>query len=156
MKTLSKNEWVAIVVSVFVVGFFFVFGQALISLFTGDKSNISKKMQNQGLIVNDTVVGTGDTAQTGDRVIVHYTGKFTNGDVFDSSLSRGEPLQFVLGSGMVIKGWDEGLVGMKVGGKRTLTIPPELGYGMKNVGPIPAGSTLIFDVELLKVEKPQQ
>lgn len=113
-------------------------------------------MQNQGLIVNDTVVGTGDTAQTGDRVIVHYTGKFTNGDVFDSSLSRGEPLQFVLGSGMVIKGWDEGLVGMKVGGKRTLTIPPELGYGMKNVGPIPAGSTLIFDVELLKVEKPQQ
>ena len=156
MKTLSKNEWVAIVVSVFVVGFFFVFGQALISLFTGDKSNSSKKMQNQGLIVNDTVVGTGDTAQTGDRVIVHYTGKFTNGDVFDSSLSRGEPLQFVLGSGMVIKGWDEGLVGMKVGGKRTLTIPPELGYGMKNVGPIPAGSTLIFDVELLKVEKPQQ
>ena len=105
------------------------------------------------VLIQDKVLGTGDIAQSGDRVIVHYTGSFTDGTVFDSSLTRGEPFQFVLGNGQVIKGWDDGIVGMRVGGKRTLTIPPEFAYGMNDYGPIPGGSTLFFEVELLKVEK---
>ena len=98
-------------------------------------------------------VGDGDEALTGDRVVVNYTGRFVNGEVFDSSLVRKEPFQFVLGVGQVIKGWDDGIVGMKVGGKRILSVPPELGYGSQDYGPIPGNSTLIFEVELLKVDK---
>lgn len=150
MKKLNKNEWVAVTVSVFVVGFFFIFGQPLISLLTG--TNVAQNnMQNN--LIQEVVYGTGEEAKTGDRVVVHYTGKFVDGRVFDSSLTRGEPLQFVLGAGQVIQGWDVGIVGMKVGGKRILSIPPELGYGAQDYGPIPGGSTLIFEVELLKVER---
>lgn len=105
-----------------------------------------------GFKITDTVVGTGKEAVPGSRVTVNYTGKFVDGKVFDSSIPRGEPFIFVLGQGMVIKGWDEGVKGMKVGGKRNLVIPPELGYGMNDYHTIPGGSTLIFDVELLKVE----
>jgi FKBP-type peptidyl-prolyl cis-trans isomerase len=102
--------------------------------------------------IQDVVVGGGVAAATGNRVVVHYTGKFIDGNVFDSSVTRGEPFQFVLGAGQVIKGWDEGIVGMRVGGKRILSVPPELGYGANDYGPIPGNSTLIFEVELLKVE----
>lgn len=109
--------------------------------------------QNSLLGVQDTVVGGGDTAAPGDRVTVHYTGKFLDGRVFDSSVVRGEPLQFVLGRGQVIEGWDKGVAGMRVGGTRMLTIPPEMGYGAQDYGPIPGGSTLIFEVQLLKVDK---
>ncbi len=151
MKKLEQKEWVAVVVAVFVVGFFFVFGQGVVSLFTN--KTVTSMQQSPQLLVNDTVVGTGDEATTGARVVVNYTGRFTDGKVFDSSLSRNEPFQFVLGSGQVIKGWDLGIVGMRVGGKRTLTVPPDLAYGANDYGPIPGGSTLIFDVELLKVEK---
>jgi FKBP-type peptidyl-prolyl cis-trans isomerase len=94
----------------------------------------------------------GDTAVSGSRVTIHYTGRFTDGKVFDTSITRGEPMQFVLGQGQVIPGFDQGIMGMKVGGKRIITIPPELGYGMQDYGPIPGGSTLIFEIELLKVE----
>ena len=104
-------------------------------------------------MIQDTVVGEGDEAVSGDKVVVNYTGRLVDGKVFDSSVTRGEPIQFVLGVGQVIKGWDQGVVGMRVGGKRTLSIPPELGYGADDYGPIPGGSTLIFDVELLKVMK---
>lgn len=152
MKTLDTKEWIAIAIAIFVVGFFFVFGQNLISLFTSDSTK-EKIMQNSQLAIQDEVVGTGEVASLGSRVIVHYTGRFQNGQVFDSSVERNEPFQFILGSGQVIKGWDQGIVGMKVGGKRVLVIPPDLGYGMTDYGPIPGGSTLIFDVELLKVEK---
>lgn len=100
----------------------------------------------------DVVVGTGAEAVTGKKVTVHYTGTFIDGKVFDSSVTRGEPFAFTLGGGQVIKGWDQGVVGMKIGGKRKLTIPPQLGYGMSDYGPIPGGSTLLFEVELLKVE----
>ncbi len=148
MKTLDTKEWLAVIVAIVVVGLFFVFGG---SIFTNN-SNKSVNQTNQ-VMIEDTVLGTGDTAQTGSRVVVHYTGTFTDGKVFDSSVSRGEPFQFILGSGQVIKGWDDGIAGMRVGGKRTLTIPSELGYGPKDYGPIPGGSTLIFQVELLKVEK---
>ncbi len=154
MKTLDTKEWVAVVVSIFVVGFFFVFGQTLVSLFTGTKTQANQMVQTPQLEKNDVLMGSGELAQVGDRVVVHYTGKFTNGEVFDSSLTRNEPFQFILGSAQVISGWNQGIVGMREGGKRTLIVPPSLGYGMSDYGPIPGGSTLIFDVELLKVEKP--
>lgn len=153
MKKLSQKEWIATVVAVFVVGFFFVFGQTLISIFSNSENNINKMSTQSRLLINDEVIGTGDLAESGSRVVVHYTGRFVDGTVFDSSISRGEPFQFVLGAGLVIKGWDEGIVGMRVGGKRLLSVPPEYGYGMNDYGPIPGGSTLIFEVELLKVEK---
>ena len=152
MKTLDTKEWVAAITAVFVVGFFFIFGGQLVSLFTNNNLNKSVPQTPQ-VLINDTILGTGDIAVSGSRVVVHYTGSFTDGKVFDSSIPKGEPFQFVLGSGQVIKGWDEGIVGMRVGGKRTLSIPPELGYGPNDYGPIPGNSTLIFDVELLKVEK---
>jgi peptidylprolyl isomerase len=110
-----------------------------------------------GLKYVDTKVGTGDIATTGHKVTVHYTGWLdqngTKGKKFDSSVDRGDPFTFGLGAKQVIKGWDEGVSGMKVGGKRTLTIPPELGYGARGApGAIPPNATLIFDVELLKVQ----
>ena len=103
------------------------------------------------LQVEELFVGSGETAVSGSNVIVHYRGTLTSGTVFDSSLTR-EPLRFQLGSRRVIKGWDQGLLGMKVGGKRRLTIPPRLGYGNKAVGVIPPGSWLLFELELLAIE----
>jgi len=105
-----------------------------------------------GLVIDEVAAGTGAVATAGSRVKVHYTGTLTDGKKFDSSLDRGKPFEFVLGRGQVIKGWDEGVAGMKVGGKRKLTIPPELGYGAKGFpGAIPPNATLVFDVELLGV-----
>lgn len=95
--------------------------------------------------------GSGNEAKKGSSVTVHYTGTLTSGKKFDSSIGRG-PFSFRLGSGQVIQGWEQGILGMKTGEKRRLTIPPELGYGSRAVGQIPANSTLIFEVELLKVE----
>lgn len=106
----------------------------------------------QELLKQDTKLGLGKEAIRGTTVVVHYTGKLTNGKVFDSSVDRGQPFSFLLGQGQVIQGWEQGILGMKEGGKRKLTIPPNLGYGARPVGPIPANSTLIFDVELLKVK----
>jgi FKBP-type peptidyl-prolyl cis-trans isomerase len=97
----------------------------------------------------DVVKGTGEVAQSGMHVMVLYTGRFLNGTVFDSTTDRNEPFDFKLGAGQVIQGWDQGIVGMRDGGKRRLIIPPELGYGQNENGPIPANSTLTFDVELL-------
>ncbi|MFA6105147.1 MAG: FKBP-type peptidyl-prolyl cis-trans isomerase [Patescibacteria group bacterium] len=95
--------------------------------------------------------GAGEKAQNGKSVRVHYTGTFEDGKKFDSSVDRDEPFEFVLGSGMVIKGWDLGVVGMKVGEKRKLTVPYNLAYGEEQYGPIPAKSTLFFEVELLGI-----
>ena len=104
-----------------------------------------------GLQYREDAVGEGREARAGDTVSVHYTGTLQNGSKFDSSRDRGQPLQFPLGAGHVIKGWDEGVAGMKIGGRRTLVIPPELGYGARGVGPIPPNSTLLFDVELVGI-----
>ncbi len=103
------------------------------------------------LASQDLVVGTGATAATGDTVTVNYVGTLANGTKFDSSYDRGQPFTFRLGAGQVIAGWDQGVVGMRVGGKRRLTIPPSLGYGGQANGPIPANSTLIFEIELLSI-----
>jgi FKBP-type peptidyl-prolyl cis-trans isomerase len=104
------------------------------------------------LIIEDLNVGTGDEAVAGKTVIVHYTGWLTNGSKFDSSKDRNDPFDFRLGAGQVIRGWDQGVAGMKVGGKRKLTIPPELGYGSRGAGGvIPPNATLVFEVELLAV-----
>jgi FKBP-type peptidyl-prolyl cis-trans isomerase len=106
-----------------------------------------------GLQYWDIRVGTGDVAKEGSRVRVHYTGWLTTGKKFDSSVDAGKPFDFTIGNGEVIKGWDEGVAGMKVGGKRQLRIPPELGYGANGYPPvIPAKATLIFDVQLLGVQ----
>ncbi|HEX2202066.1 MAG TPA: FKBP-type peptidyl-prolyl cis-trans isomerase [Longimicrobium sp.] len=105
-----------------------------------------------GLQYRDDAVGEGREAKAGNRVSVHYTGTLTDGRKFDSSRDRGKPFEFDLGAGSVIRGWDEGVAGMKVGGRRHLVIPPELGYGARAVGGvIPANATLVFDVELLDV-----
>jgi len=105
-----------------------------------------------GLIIDELVVGAGAAAAAGQQVTVHYTGWLTNGTKFDSSKDRGDPFIFPLGAGRVIKGWDEGVQGMKIGGKRKLTIPPALGYGTRGAGGvIPPNATLVFEVELLGV-----
>lgn len=113
----------------------------------------SSQATAQTLLVEDTQVGTGEEAIAGKTITVHYTGTFQDGTKFDSSLDRGEPFSLVLGEGRVIAGWEQGLLGMKVGGKRKLTIPPSLAYGENGIpGAIPPNSTLIFQVELLAVE----
>jgi FKBP-type peptidyl-prolyl cis-trans isomerase FkpA len=104
------------------------------------------------LKIEELVVGTGDEAKKGQTVSVHYTGWLTDGTKFDSSKDRGQPFQFPLGRGHVIQGWDQGVQGMKVGGKRKLTIPPEMGYGAEGAGGvIPPNATRVFEVELLGV-----
>ncbi|MBI4469661.1 MAG: FKBP-type peptidyl-prolyl cis-trans isomerase [Acidobacteria bacterium] len=106
-----------------------------------------------GLKYVDLVEGTGASPKVGQTVVVHYTGTLEDGKKFDSSVDRAEPFEFPIGVGRVIKGWDEGVMTMKVGGKRQLTIPPELGYGARGAGNvIPPNSTLIFDVELLSIK----
>lgn len=104
------------------------------------------------LVVEDIVVGTGPEAAAGNVVTVDYTGTLTNGQVFDSSYAAGTPFTFQVGVGQVIRGWDLGVPGMRVGGKRRLTIPPSLGYGNQAVGPIPPNSTLVFEIELLSID----
>lgn len=107
-----------------------------------------------GLSYTDLKVGTGAAPTSGKGVIVHYTGTLENGTKFDSSLDRGQPFVFRIGAGEVIPGWDEGVMSMKVGGKRKLVVPPQLGYGANGAGGvIPPNATLIFEVELLDVEK---
>jgi FKBP-type peptidyl-prolyl cis-trans isomerase FkpA len=114
----------------------------------------SGKAMSSGLRYWDIKVGEGAEAKSGQKVRVHYTGWLTSGKKFDSSVDRGKPFEFDLGRGMVIQGWDQGVAGMKVGGKRQLKVPPDLGYGARGAGGvIPPNATLIFDVELIEIAK---
>lgn len=156
---LSKNKKVGvfIAVTVSIVAFLLVSS----NLFSTDSLNpLTESVDNNAdkssldkvtMQVQETTIGKGAEATMGDLLVVHYVGLLDDGTKFDSSRDRGVPFEFSLGAGQVIAGWDKGLVGMKVGGVRVLTIPPELGYGPNAVGPIPPNSTLIFEVELLEV-----
>jgi FKBP-type peptidyl-prolyl cis-trans isomerase FkpA len=120
-----------------------------------DSNNSEKWVKlSSGLQILDVMIGPGKEAKEGDIVSAHYTGTFSDGRKFDSSYDHGQPFSFPLGGGMVIKGWDMGLVGMKVGGKRKLIIPPDLGYGPQGSGPIPGNTTLYFDIELVDAQTP--
>ena len=161
MKKLGKNEKTAVFVSLAVILFFFaaasVVGFVSKGRITDAQNNNSASLGGltvnvNGMTITDTVVGTGEEAVAGKIVTVHYTGTLENGTKFDSSLDRGQPFRFVLGAGQVIQGWEQGFAGMKVGGKRSLVIPANMAYGDRAVGSIPAGSTLLFDVELLAVD----
>jgi FKBP-type peptidyl-prolyl cis-trans isomerase len=166
MNSLTPTQRIAITVTLVVIAIFFIFGNPLnlfsprstgledyqINQFEAGQPVNESFMAPQDVVIQDVAVGEGQEAQPGRIVTVHYTGKFINGQVFDSSVSRGQPFSFTLGEGRVIEGWERGLVGMKVGGKRILTIPPQYGYGPDDYGPIPGNSTLIFEVQLLGVE----
>ena len=139
MKKLSVNQWIAVAVAIVVV-----FGFVIYNYFGGFNSQILTNMSDQQ---------EAQVAQAGDVVTLNYTGTLSDGTKFDSSYDHGEPFSFTLGAGEVIKGWDDGIVGMKVGEKKHLVIPPEMGYGAQAIGPIPANSTLMFDVELVKIDR---
>lgn len=118
-----------------------------------ENKEVVENIDVEELKIEDLVVGTGEEAIAGKTISVHYTGTLTNGTKFDSSKDRGEPFEFTLGAGQVIKGWDQGFAGMKIGGQRKLTIPSSLGYGEQGAGGvIPPNATLIFEVELLGVK----
>lgn len=161
---------IAVALALAVVLFFFVFGgMSVFSTATPEESaDVTTNIENTStttmpteeikpvteLMMKDEVLGTGATAAAGDSVTVNYVGSFIDGKVFDASASHGSTgFTFNLGAGQVIKGWDQGVAGMKEGGKRKLIIPASLGYGPNDYGPIPGNSTLVFEVELLKVVK---
>jgi FKBP-type peptidyl-prolyl cis-trans isomerase len=144
MKTLSIAALGVLVAAV-------VFGPAG----CGKKRGAAKPAARaDGLVIEEVKEGTGPAASRGQTISVHYTGHLTDGTKFDSSVDRGQPIDFPLGTGVVIKGWDAGIDGMKVGGKRKLTIPPEMAYGARGTpgGPIPPNATLVFDVELVAIK----
>jgi FKBP-type peptidyl-prolyl cis-trans isomerase len=113
---------------------------------SGDEGHVTR------LIIDDVVMGTGDAVKDGDTVTVDYIGTLQNGQQFDNSYAKGEPLTFKVGGGKVIKGWEQGVVGMKAGGQRILVVPPELAYGAKGYGPIPPNATLVFAIELRAIK----
>jgi len=150
---MNKKTIIAVAIAVVLV-FLLIGGGLMSGLFTSS-NNQQKDTMKQDIQVQskDITVGAGDVAVAGKEVTVNYTGVFSDGKKFDSSLDPGRtPFTFTLGAGQVIKGWDVGVEGMKVGGKRILIVPPQLGYGANDYGPIPGNSTLIFQVELLGVK----
>lgn len=155
MKKLNKNQWIAVFAGLAFLSYL-LFPSIVTDLLNFSSNDASsEETPEAGVETNDVVVGEGPVAELGDTLTVHYVGALTDGRVFDSSIDRNTPFSFTLGAGQVIRGWEEGLVGMRVGGTRVLVITPEYGYGEQSVGSIPANSTLIFEVELLEVEKPQ-
>ena len=153
MKNLNKNQWIAVSLSLAFLSYL-LFAEPMMSFFSPPAENLDTQALETGFVVKEMIVGGGALVEPGDTLTVHYVGTLTDGKVFDSSLDRNTPFIFTLGVGQVIRGWDEGLAGMRVGGKRLLTIPPDYGYGGEGVGAIPPNSTLVFEVELLDAEKP--
>lgn len=159
MRKLSQAEWIAVVAGILIVIGAFYYSRT-VNMFTEDAGAVLSEVvsseedaalgQSTEFMTENIRKGNGAVAQTGDTLVVHYTGRLESGVVFDSSAGRA-PFSFTLGAGEVIAGWDQGLVGMQVGGERRLTIPPELGYGSRAVGPIPPNSTLVFEVELIDI-----
>lgn len=145
-----KKEYIFIIIAVLLVVLIFIFRKLNYSVQVPDQIPTVK---TTGLQVTDLKEGTGEAAKVGDKISVNYIGTLENGQKFDSSYDRNKPFQFTLGKGEVIAGWDQGLVGMKVGGKRKLVIPPELGYGANSKGLIPANAVLIFEVDFLEIIK---
>jgi FKBP-type peptidyl-prolyl cis-trans isomerase len=154
---MNKSTIIAVVIAVIAVlaGFYFIFGFSQ-SPSTNPASNQSpvSPVNSGKLKIEDLKVGTGSAeVKSGDTISINYVGTLTDGTKFDSSYDRGEPFETQIGVGQVIKGWDEGVIGMKVGGKRRLTIPPDLGYGEQGAGAqIPPNATLIFEVELMGIK----
>ncbi len=152
MTSRKLQTGIAVAVGLVVVTLFFLYGNVITSIGMDTSSQLGAAgAQPEQLVVQDERIGTGATAEVGKSVTVNYTGRFADGRVFDTSIGR-EPFTFTLGAGSVIAGWDQGLQGMQVGGKRLLIVPPSLGYGAMDYGPIPGNSTLIFEVELLSVQ----
>ena len=161
MKKFSRKENIGIFVALSVIVVFFLIMpssfssiRALLFEDSADKVEpIDSNVYDASLdfTVQNLVEGTGKPARVGDQLSVHYVGRFTDGEVFDSSVEKGVPFTFTLGEGLVIEGWERGLLNMKVGGRRVLVIPPELAYGKEGRGPIPPDSTLIFEIELLEI-----
>jgi len=116
------------------------------------RENIDLEITQPTMKIDDIKIGTGRIAETGDTVSVHYIGTLQDGTEFDNSHKRGAPIEFTLGAGQVIAGWEEGIAGMSIGGERTLVIPPDKAYGEQGVGPIPPNSTLVFTVELVAIK----
>jgi FKBP-type peptidyl-prolyl cis-trans isomerase len=156
MKKLSKGEWVAVAAAIVFVAYT-LFGGNIMSLFQKNIMNQDSSAaainavpsNNGGVIINEVSVGTGAEVKSGNLVSVNYVLSLPDGTVIQNSKDSGRPFQFTLGAGEVIPGWEQGFVGMKVGGVRTITIPPELAYGARQAGPIPPNSTLVFTIELL-------
>src|SRR3989344_8152792 len=154
MKNLNKNQWIAVVVSLVFLTYLLFIGPIMNLLNPSSTNELDTQAPQTGVVTQEIVIGDGSLAVAGDTITVHYVGTLLDGKVFDSSLDRNTPFSFTLGIGQVIRGWDEGLSGMRVGGKRLLVIAPDYGYGEQEVGTIPPNSTLTFEVELLDVEKP--
>ena len=159
MKNLNKNQWIAVSIGLVLLAYL-LFTAPIMNFFNsatgagGSTSSDAQVSPTTGVMVKDEVVGQGSVVEPGDILTAHYVGTLEDGKVFDSSLDRGTPITFTIGVGQVIRGWDEGLMGMRVGGKRLLKITPEYGYGAEQAGAIPPNSTLIFAVELLNDQKP--
>lgn len=150
--TNSRNQNIAVFVALALLGYL-LFSGPFLSLFSNESDNKDTQMPSTGYTTEEVTLGEGNIAEPGDRLTVHYVGQLTDGKIFDSSRDSNTPFTFTLGSGNVIRGWDEGMQGMRVGGKRRLIIAPDYAYGERGIGPIPPNATLIFDVELLNVEK---
>lgn len=153
-----KKIILATILVIFVFGFYFLSQNSKENKIQENnqvQEMILNNNENQDLQIEVLKQGTGEEVKNGDNIAVHYTGTLENGIQFDSSLDRGKPFVFTLGIGQVIKGWDMGVLGMKVGGKRKLVIPPEFGYGETGTpgGPIPPNATLIFEIEILSINK---
>jgi FKBP-type peptidyl-prolyl cis-trans isomerase len=156
MKDQIKKDLISLVVilAVLSAGFYFLMKPKTLNAPTDDNTVTEQGNQKnmEELKIETTQEGTGEGAKNGDKVQVHYTGTLEDGTKFDSSVDRGTPFMFDLGTGQVIEGWEKGILGMKVGEKRILTIPSEMGYGSRGAGEIiPPNATLIFEVEMLKI-----